>query len=99
MRTGGLSFAMLLCALLAVFPVAPVEASGFAPVYLAESHAEPDRIDPDGAAEIVRRATGGRVLAVERRGNGRPWFRVKVLIDGQQIRYVAVDGRSGRIRR
>jgi len=55
-------------------------------------------ISADRAAEIARSATGGRVLSVERRRNDRPWYRVKVLVDGERVRYVGVDAVTGRIR-
>ncbi len=52
-------------------------------------------IGRDGAAERVRRATGGRVLSV---GKGkRGTYRVKVLLPGGRVRTVPVDGRTGRL--
>lgn len=88
---------MLVLILLSALPVAPARAMDFTPVRLAQAE-RADLISADRAAEIARSATGGRVLAVERRGNGRPWFRVKVLVDGERVRYVAVDAVTGRIR-
>ena len=52
-------------------------------------------ISPDGAAAIARGATGGRVLKVERRGSV---YVVRVLLDGEQVRNVTVDARTGRLR-
>lgn len=58
-----------------------------------------DLISRDRAAAIARSQTGGRVLRVEMRNGDRPWYRVRVLIDGERVRTVAVDARSGRLRR
>lgn len=58
-----------------------------------------DLISRDRAADIARSRTGGRVLRVELRDGDRPWYRVRVLIDGEHVRSVAVDARSGRLRR
>lgn len=90
---------VLLVLLLAALPLAEAPAAGLEPVYLVDNGSDDVvRVTADRAAEIVRRQTGGRVLSVERRGNGRPAYRVKVLLDGQRIRYVVVDARSGRVR-
>lgn len=97
MGRGGLRAMMPVLVLLSALPVAPAGATDSAPVRLAQAE-QADLISADRAAEIVRSATGGRVLAVERRRDGRPWFRVKVLIDGERVRYVAVDAVTGRIR-
>ncbi len=56
-------------------------------------------ISRDRAADIVRSRTGGRVLRVDLHNGDRPWYRVRVLIDGEHVRTVAVDARSGRLRR
>lgn len=56
-------------------------------------------ISRDRAADIARSRTGGRVLRVDLRNGDRPWYRVRVLIDGEHVRSVAVDARSGRLRR
>lgn len=58
-----------------------------------------DLISRDRAADIARSRTGGRVLRVDLRNGDRPWYRVRVLIDGEYVRTVAVDARSGRLRR
>ena len=56
-------------------------------------------ISSDRAAAIAREATGGRVLSVRLTGNGRPWYRVKVLTRSGRVRTVGVDARSGALRR
>lgn len=65
---------------------------------LAEAGDDTERVSRDRAAEVARAATGGRVLRVELERNGEPWYRVRVLIDGERVRSVAVDARTGRIR-
>lgn len=98
MGSGRSRAAMLALFVLAALPVLPPHAAGSRSTYLAEAEGDSALIGPDRAAEIARQATGGRVLGVDRRGNGRPWYRVKVLIDGERVRYVAVDARDGHIR-
>lgn len=88
---------MLVLVMLIALPVDAAPRDGPGAVHLADAADGEAVISADRAAEIARRATGGRVLSVERRG-GRPWFRVKVLLEGQRVRYVVIDGRSGRIR-
>lgn len=97
MGRGGLRAAVTVLVMLAALSMMPAGAAGFSAVRLAQAQ-EADLISADRAAEIVRSATGGRVLAVERRRNDRPWYRVKVLVEGERVRYVAVDARTGRIR-
>lgn len=97
MGRGGMRAMMLVLAMLSALPMAPASGADFTAVRLAQ--AEENLISADRAAEIVRSTTGGRVLTVERRRNGRPWYRVKVLVDGERVRYVAVDAVTGRIRR
>lgn len=94
----GMRAIMLALVLLTALPPTPATADGFGNIRLAETQSEAGDISADQAAEIVRSATGGRVLAVERRRNGRTWYRVKVLIDGQRVRYLAVDAGTGEIR-
>ncbi|MES2354633.1 MAG: hypothetical protein V4568_09590 [Pseudomonadota bacterium] len=54
------------------------------------------RISMSGAAEMVRRQTGGRVLNVqETRQGGREGYRVKVLTGGGEVRVFFVDAHSG----
>lgn len=65
---------------------------------LAESDAAAELISRDRAAEIVRSATGGQVLRVELRGDEQPWYAVRVLIDGERVRSLVVDARTGRLR-
>jgi hypothetical protein len=54
-------------------------------------------VSRDRAASIARSATGGRVLSLSLRGNGRPWYRVKVLTPSGRVRSVAVDARTGAV--
>jgi len=54
-------------------------------------------ISRDEAADIARSATGGRVLSIELQRGGRPWYRVKVLVDGTRVRIVRIDARNGRV--
>ncbi|MDJ0929022.1 MAG: hypothetical protein QNJ73_15400 [Gammaproteobacteria bacterium] len=51
-------------------------------------------ISPDGAAAIARGATGGRVLKVERKGSV---YVVRVLLDGERVRNLTIDARTGRL--
>lgn len=51
------------------------------------------------AAAIAQRATGGRVLAVERAdAGGRPMWRVKVVTANGEVRVVMVDVATGQAR-
>lgn len=65
-------------------------------VQVPEKPAEPVTISRDRAAEIARDATGGRVLSVELEDSGA--YRVKVLLDGERVRTVHVDARSGTVK-
>ena len=50
----------------------------------------------DDAAAVAQRATGGRVLAVDRAdAGGRAVWRVKVVTAGGQVRVVLVDVATG----
>ena len=51
-------------------------------------------ISADRAASAARQATGGRVLKVERKGGV---YQVRVLLDGERVRNVRVDARTGRV--
>ena len=54
-------------------------------------------VSRDEAAAAAQRATGGRVLAVERAQAGdRPVWRVKVLTRSGEVRVILVDAASGR---
>ncbi len=58
-------------------------------------------IGAKGAAAVVRRATGGRVLTVKQaRGdrNGKGAYKVKVLLKGGRMRVLRVDAGSGALR-
>ena len=52
------------------------------------------QISADRAAAIASKATGGRVLKVERKGKV---YRVRVLLDGERVRNVSVDANTGRV--
>lgn len=51
-------------------------------------------ISADRAASAARNATGGRVLKVERKGSE---YQVRVLLDGERVRNVRVDARTGNV--
>ena len=54
-------------------------------------------VSRDDAAAVAQRASGGRVLAVERAEAGnRPVWRVKVVTRGGDVRVILVDVASGR---
>ena len=56
-------------------------------------------IGANGAARVVRKATGGRVLSVKRaRGNRQGTYKVKVLLKGGRMRVLRVDAGSGALR-
>jgi hypothetical protein len=60
---------------------------------LALSSAAWADIGPDRAAAVARRQVDGRVLSVERVGNGqRVMYRVKILTVRGEVRVVMVDG-------
>lgn len=55
-------------------------------------------IGKSGAAEAARSAYGGKVLSVEElKKDGKTRYRVKLLLDGGRIKYVTVDGSSGKV--
>jgi uncharacterized membrane protein YkoI len=55
-------------------------------------------ITRDGAAALVQRETGGRVLAVDRSdAGGRAVWRVKVVTPRGDVRVVLVDVASGQV--
>lgn len=54
-------------------------------------------VSRDDAAAVAQRASGGRVLAVERADAGnRPVWRVKVLTPSGDVRVILVDVATGR---
>lgn len=54
-------------------------------------------VSRDDAAAVAQRASGGRVLAVERADAGnRPVWRVKVVTRSGEVRVILVDMASGR---
>lgn len=53
-------------------------------------------VDRDGASAVAQKATGGRVLAVEKsERDGRTVWRVKVLTPQGEVRLLLVDAASG----
>jgi uncharacterized membrane protein YkoI len=51
----------------------------------------------DGAAAAAQRASGGRVLSVDRtEAGGRPAWRVKVVTGQGEVRVILVDAATGR---
>ena len=55
-------------------------------------------VSRDGAAAVAQRASGGRVLSVERADAGnRPVWRVKVLTPSGDVRVILVDVATGRM--
>lgn len=69
----------------------------FAQAPRVETQRSAPLVGADSAAAAVRRSTGGRVLSVDLSPNGRPTYRVKVLLPGGRVRSVRVDARSGRV--
>jgi hypothetical protein len=57
--------------------------------------AQANQISRDEAASAARRATGGRVVGVKKRG---AVYFVRVLLDGERVRTVKVDARTGQVR-
>jgi uncharacterized membrane protein YkoI len=54
-------------------------------------------VSRDDATSLAQRATGGRVLAVEKmERDGRPVWRVKVLTVQGEVRLVLIDVATGR---
>jgi uncharacterized membrane protein YkoI len=54
-------------------------------------------LNRDDAAAAAQRATGGRVLSVERTESaGRPVWRVKVVTAQGEVRVIVIDGATGR---
>jgi uncharacterized membrane protein YkoI len=54
-------------------------------------------VSRDDATSLAQRATGGRVLSVDRiEREGRPVWRVKVLTPQGEVRLVLIDAASGR---
>lgn len=53
----------------------------------------------DDAAAVAQRASGGRVLAVEKSGvSGQPVWRVKVVTPAGEVRVIQVDVATGQLR-
>jgi hypothetical protein len=81
----------ILSALLAVLLVVavPAQQSWSAGRHKGGAGAHQEGLSAAQAADIARRQTGGRVLAVKRAKDG---FRVKVLTPKGEVRYVPVRG-------
>lgn len=57
------------------------------------------QVDSAGAARIVERNTGGKVLSVHRQEKkGKVMYRVKVLLPEGRVRTVSVDAETGQMR-
>ena len=95
-RIGGIAALALALLLAGWLPANGAAAADAASLRVADNGA---LISRDRAAEIARAETGGRVLRVDLRNGDRPRYRVRVLIDGERVRNVIVDARSGRVRR
>lgn len=55
-------------------------------------------VDRDGAAAAAQKATGARVLAVDKAdSNGRAVWRVKLLTPQGEVKVLLVDAASGRV--
>ena len=53
-------------------------------------------LSQDDAAAVAQRATGGRVLSVERaESGGRPAWRVKVVTGRGEVRVILIDAGTG----
>jgi uncharacterized membrane protein YkoI len=63
----------------------------------ANVKAQESLISRDRASAIARSATGGRVLNINLMQGKRPQYRVKVLVNGNRVRTLGVDARSGAI--
>ena len=51
----------------------------------------------DDAAAVAQRATGGRVLSVDKTdSSGRPAWRVKVITAQGEVRVIVIDAATGR---
>lgn len=54
-------------------------------------------VSRDDAATVAQKASGGRVLAVEKNEReGRPVWRVKVLTPQGEVKVILIDAASGR---
>lgn len=61
------------------------------------AQADQGNISRGQAAEIAQQRLGGRVLNVKRTRDGQGW-QVKLLMDGERVRDVVIDARTGQIR-
>lgn len=66
---------------------------------VAMSAAASAAVSRDDAAAMAERASGGRVLSVERsESGGRPAWRVKVVTERGEVRVVMIDAETGQPR-
>jgi uncharacterized membrane protein YkoI len=69
-----------------------------AALLLASSLAWAD-VGRDDAAAVAQRASGGRVLSVEKsEASGQPVWRVKVVTPAGEVRVIQVDVATGQVR-
>lgn len=69
-----------------------------AALLLASSLAWAD-LSRDDAAAVAQRASGGRVLSVEKsESSGQPVWRVKVVTPAGEVRVIQVDVATGQVR-
>jgi len=57
--------------------------------------AQSELISREKAASIAKQNTGGRVLEVKLKGNN---YHVKMLLNGERIRTVRIDARTGQLK-
>lgn len=66
---------------------------------LAASNLAWAELSRDDAATLAQRASGGRVLSVEKaESSGQPVWRVKVVTPAGEVRVIQVDVASGQVR-
>jgi len=85
--------AAILALVVSLAAVTPAQAGGHTGSGIGNDFVVP--ISADRAAAIAANATGGRVLKVERKGSV---YKVRVLLEGQRVRNVSVDARTGKLR-
>lgn len=66
---------------------------------LVASHLAWAEVSRDDAATLAQRASGGRVLSVEKsESSGPPVWRVKVVTPAGEVLVIQVDAATGRVR-
>ena len=87
--------ALSLCLTTLMSPVA-FTASGIDAVQLVDFQSS--GIGPERAAAIVKASVGGRVLSVSSGTlNGKPVYRVKVLLSGGRVKVIPVSASGGQL--